>query len=327
MKKKGREVEKFKVIDLRNCKAYIHETISKNCKVINKEGVTIKRYQLHPKYGKGCINQFSTQEISITISRYKLNKDLIYYQLLKKECVQIHFILTGEKVIYLKYFKDLFLENWDSFMTHIQNYDGRIKIFGDKMFTEIKIQIPLSFLINHGLVNDYKLKTLYDDNLILPITDELFSILENLERKDILEIANEMYLNAKALEIMALQLEQYKNKMNRVKSGNDKTLKMLYQTRKLIKSNLHRNLSLMELAIEVGVNSNTLNKEFIRVFGYSVSEFSILEKMNHAKYMLENTQKMIYQIAEEIGYKNATHFTAAFKRSFNITPKQFRQQL
>jgi len=38
--------------------------------------------------------------------------------------------------------------------------------------------------------------------------------------------------------------------------------------------------------------------------------------MDYARYLLENTQKTVYQIAEYVSYKNATHFTAAFKKKF-----------
>ena len=75
------------------------------------------------------------------------------------------------------------------------------------------------------------------------------------------------------------------------------------------------------------MTGHMLNKEFCRVFGYSIHEFTLAEKMNQAKLLLENTDKMIYQIAEEVGYKNATHFTAAFKKQLGVTPKQYKKSL
>ena len=46
-----------------------------------------------------------------------------------------------------------------------------------------------------------------------------------------------------------------------------------------------------------------------------------------AKYLLENTELPIYEIAESVGYKNATHFSAAFKRFYNETPKVCRLKI
>ena len=97
--------------------------------------------------------------------------------------------------------------------------------------------------------------------------------------------------------------------------------------KQLVKANIHKNITLSNLGNELGITGHTLNKEFIRIFGCSINEYSTTEKMNQAKMMLENSQKMVYQIAEEVGYKNATHFTAAFKRKFGTTPKQYRKLL
>ncbi|WP_111309916.1 helix-turn-helix domain-containing protein [Confluentibacter sediminis] len=324
MEKKRRKIENFENIDLRDTNTYIYEKISLKRHTNKKEGLSIEYFDVKPNYGSGYIYCMRTKDIHITLSRYRLKKDLTYIQSSENESIHINFMLTGEKIIQMETLDDLFLESRETFMAVITNYKGCIKLFGKKLFTEIKITLPVTFLLAHGFVNNYKLKTLSDERLILPITDELFSILENLERKAVSKVINKIYLNAKVFELMALLLESYKNSNGHVKWPHDKMLKKLYQIKQLITSNLNKNFSLAELAGQVGVNGHTLNKEFIRVFGCTVNEFSIAEKMNYAKYMLENTQKMVYQIAEEIGYKNATHFTAAFKRFTNLTPKVYR---
>jgi AraC-like DNA-binding protein len=77
----------------------------------------------------------------------------------------------------------------------------------------------------------------------------------------------------------------------------------------------------------MALKEQILKNELKRNFGCSISRFSTIEKMNKAKELLKNPQLPIYQIAEEVGYKNATHFTAAFKRYFGNTPKYFRNNL
>jgi len=49
--------------------------------------------------------------------------------------------------------------------------------------------------------------------------------------------------------------------------------------------------------------------------------------LSKAKNLLKNLQLPIYQIAEDVGYKNATHFSAAFKKQFGHTPKYFRSAI
>lgn len=328
MIKKRRDLENHELIDLRNSNSTINERISIKTNADENDGVTIEQYHLLPKYGKGFINHFNSEDIDITISRYQLHNDLVFSQSSRKEVIQISFLLKGEKIIYVGSGKEIFFENRESYLADLKSFNGYVRILSGKLFKEVKIRLPLSFLLDHGFMNDCDLKKLTDENLILPITDELFSILENIERKDITGTANRIYLKAKVFELLAIQMENYKNKeVNAIKWSDDKTLKKLYLIKQVIKSNLHKNLSLIQLASEAGINGNTLNREFIRVFGCSVHEFSVTEKMNQAKHILENTEKMVYQISEEVGYKNSTHFTAAFKRRFGITPIQYRNRL
>ena len=253
---------------------------------------------------------------------------MVYAVPFQKEILQISFLLTGEKIIYLENEQHIFYENKESYMANIDQFSGYSRILGGMLFKEVKIKVPKSFLIFHGFMSNYELKQLNDENLILPITDELFSILSHIERKDITGTANRMYLKAKVFELMAIQMEQYKNRgLSCNQITQDKILKKIYRIKQLIKDNLHQNYTSQQLGSEVGITGQSLNKEFIRIFGYTVNEFSTMEKMNKAKIMLENTQKLVYQIAEEIGYKNATHFSAAFKRRFGTTPKNYRKLL
>src|SRR5690606_29360445 len=91
--------------------------------------------------------------------------------------------------------------------------------------------------------------------------------------------------------------------------------------------NLHKIHTIRDISREMAINEYMLKKEFKRVFGYSINEFYAKEKMNKAKELLKSTQRPIYEIAGEIGYKNATHFSAAFKRFFGSTPKNFRSAI
>jgi len=274
LKKKRREIENFAILDLRKANCFLYEAIALKTNAIEKEGVTMELYSLDTHYGSGDIHCLKTKDINIVLSKFKLKKDLTYIPSLKQESIHINFLLTGEKIIFMESHRDLMLESRESFMAGIKNYEGPIKLFGKKPFTEIKITLPLTFLMAHGFINTQKLKALSDDHLVLPITDELFSILENLERKAVSKAINKIYINAKVFELMALFFENYKNTEGHLKLSHDKTLKKMYHIKQLIKSNLHKNLSLHELALEVGVNGHTLNKEFERVFGCTINEFS-----------------------------------------------------
>ena len=50
-------------------------------------------------------------------------------------------------------------------------------------------------------------------------------------------------------------------------------------------------------------------------------------KMKEAKKQLINTDKNIAEIAYEYGYANPSNFSAFFKKYYNLSPQEFRQQL
>lgn len=325
MEKKRRDFKNCEIVHLDDTANGLADCIAAKTKRLLNHGVEITEYHLHPRYGVGTITTYSTEEIDVAISRFHLKKDMMYLQSFLHEILQVSFLISGEKMISMDSGEEIVYESKESYMAIISQFSGSSKILANQPFTEIKIKLPKEFLMKHGFVSHKELKKLTDENLILPITDELLSIVLHLERKDFTGIGTKLYLKAKVFELMAIQLEHYKNKnapANRL--TQDKTLKKLYSVRQTIKNFLHLNFTLQQLGDGVGITGHVLNKEFIRVFGTSVHEFSTAEKMSKAKKMLENTKKPIYQIAEEIGYRNATHFSAAFKRFTGKIPSAFR---
>jgi AraC-like DNA-binding protein len=53
------------------------------------------------------------------------------------------------------------------------------------------------------------------------------------------------------------------------------------------------------------------------VFGYLTNQ-----RMEKAKKLLCSGQFLITEVAMMVGYSSSSHFTAAFKRQFGITPRE-----
>ena len=298
----------------------------KNC--INDEGFVVTEYLLKPEYGKGTISNIELEELFISISRFKLKKDLIINNTQIIDRTQLSFLLEGEKIISIAGNKnDILYESQESYLATIDNLKINNRISGGKPIKEIKIIFSSSYLLNHGFSNAFIFQKISNKNLIVPINDEVLAVLNNLEEKGLKGLQRKLYLEAKILELLALQLECYEDG-NSINNGNkDKTIKKLYVARQILKDNLNKKISIKELSLEIGLNENILKSEFKRVFSHSINEFRINEKMSHAKELLKNSQRPIYEIAEDIGYRNATHFSAAFKKYYRKTPKEFRNIL
>ncbi|KGL62987.1 transcriptional regulator, AraC family [Polaribacter sp. Hel1_85] len=286
-------------------------------------------YKVLPEFGVGSIIEFQFNCISILISNFLLSSDLVIYEKSEGDRLQLSFLLEGEKIIsFDNNSKDILYESQESYMAFIKNFEGFYRITKSKPFREVKIKLSNEFLDQHGLNTGLDYKKITDKNLIIPISNDLLTILSDIELKAIKGLPRKILLEAKVLEILAIQISCYNDLIsNSLNIKSDKQLKVLYQVKQLIQNNLDKNYSINQLASEFGLNENLLKAKFKKLFNSTIHQFYIDEKMKRAKELLKTTQIPIYEIAEEVGYKNATHFSAAFKRYYKETPNKFRNAL
>jgi AraC-like DNA-binding protein len=91
-----------------------------------------------------------------------------------------------------------------------------------------------------------------------------------------------------------------------------------------IYDNLNSNLSINEIAEELELNPTYLSKLFSKETGMSLSAYIKEEKLRAAAYMLEYSSFSIGDISEYFCFSSQSHFTNAFQKQYNITPKKFR---
>jgi AraC-like DNA-binding protein len=137
-----------------------------------------------------------------------------------------------------------------------------------------------------------------------------------------------IYFEAKALELLFLELEQVTalavQSANSFLKAHD--LERIYQAKTIVEENLLNPCSLIELAHKVGLNDFKLKKGFREVFGTTVFGYLYHLRMDKAKLLLKDG-KPVREVAFEVGYKNAHHFTTAFKKKFGYLPSKINKLL
>lgn len=88
--------------------------------------------------------------------------------------------------------------------------------------------------------------------------------------------------------------------------------------------NLHRKITVSELARHTGLNPSYLSRFFKNETGVSVSDYVITKKIAAAKSMLKYTDLPISEIAEMLAFSSQSHFTKTFRALEDITPKKYR---
>jgi AraC-like DNA-binding protein len=80
------------------------------------------------------------------------------------------------------------------------------------------------------------------------------------------------------------------------------------------------------VAVAVGYSSAYLTSRVSRETGDTVNGWILKRRMAAARPLLKNTNKSIEQIATELGYQNACHFSRQFRQYHGLPPKAWRKQ-
>jgi AraC-like DNA-binding protein len=125
-------------------------------------------------------------------------------------------------------------------------------------------------------------------------------------------------------QLMALQFSMLGSRRT-PDSINVRDRDILHAVRDYLKLNFREEHSLLELSRKFGINQNKLKNGFRELFGTPVIAFLYDLKMQHARTLLLDKDMHVSEVAPLIGYRNANHFTTAFKRKFGITPSRIRR--
>ena len=68
-----------------------------------------------------------------------------------------------------------------------------------------------------------------------------------------------------------------------------------------------------------------LKEGFKQIYGTTVYGFLFDYKMELARKLLESRAHNVNEVGLKVGYSTASHFIAAFKKQYGITPKKYIQ--
>ena len=84
--------------------------------------------------------------------------------------------------------------------------------------------------------------------------------------------------------------------------------------------------SLAEIAEACRMDGATICRLFKRFGSGSPYQYLLRRKMNHAAVRLQTTAVLVGELAEEMGFSDAFHFSRAFKRVHGLSPQAFRER-
>jgi AraC-like DNA-binding protein len=152
-----------------------------------------------------------------------------------------------------------------------------------------------------------------------PMNQVIATIIDNMGKGG----RQHIYAEAKTLELLCLELEQLESLAGQQRNPlwKEQDHDRINKAKTIIEENLLNPCSLIELAHKVGLNDFKLKKGFREVLGTTVFGYLYDLRMNKATVLLKEG-KLVRDVAYEVGYKNAHHFTVAFKKKFGYLPSR-----
>jgi AraC-like DNA-binding protein len=141
-----------------------------------------------------------------------------------------------------------------------------------------------------------------------------------------------LYLEAKALELVSLRLEQLLRKeqpagpLFPLRRADRERIR---EAERILTENMDNPPTLNGLAGKVAVNVNKLKYGFRALYGTSVFSYLREQRLNLARFLLEQGRLNVSEVAYRVGYHDLSYFAESFRSRFGVNPstllKQHRQ--
>lgn len=264
-----------------------------------------------------------------------VGQSLIFYKHLEQDLVDIEFYTNAPCVVYIK--------NGQERITSADNLSISLKQ-GETLYLPKGLHLYSDYVSTAGKLNAFLI--FFERDLIerflsslspLPNSqqynaapcffarnsalDNFFDVLQGLEQH--LNKSHEL-LNIKLLELLHLLLLAENN------NGFLRCLTAMQKERpernieRLMNKYCLSTLTVAELAALSGRSLSSFHRDFKKIYGVAPKQWITQQRLRHAQILILQDNKSVADVANEIGYENVSHFIAAFKRNFGVTPKQLK---
>jgi AraC-like DNA-binding protein len=98
------------------------------------------------------------------------------------------------------------------------------------------------------------------------------------------------------------------------------------KAREYLETNLHRNISVRDVAQNFYLSPHYFGEIFKQVTGTNIKACHNMMKMNRAIDLLKNSSLQITEIAGKLGFDNIHYFSRKFKEFYKVSPAEYRKK-
>ena len=98
------------------------------------------------------------------------------------------------------------------------------------------------------------------------------------------------------------------------------------RAKEFIKKNLFKDISLTQVADELGLNPSYLSRIFKKDSGESMSEYMAKLKIDSAKGFLLSGNMSVNDVSVKLGFRSVNYFIRFFKKHTGLPPSLWREK-
>ena len=259
-------------------------------------------------------------------------KKNIFYDKLDASFIQFHFCISGS--ITFNYNKGAYNLKLDEgkFLT-LYNPEKHLSIDASVAKNSKVISVLIPIVEFHKLFSSsssdipfFENKSLnqkhYSENLI---SNSILIVLNQIIKNDMDNSTRSLLYKAKIYELFSLIFKKTKeidlDQCPFLK--NDENLKKIAKAKDVILKDIKNPPSLIELSKTIDLSLKNLKKGFKEIYGKPVYKYLFDFKMERAKQLLSNGNLNVNEVSYDLGYSSSSHFIAAFKKKYGITPRTY----
>ena len=293
--------------------------------------------KLPANWGKGEFRQYNIGDfLSVTYFKVYLNQpvELNVQVAPDASIVPVIFFLEDTQLFIEHKLHNVGMHTPKSICIPCQNFESKFHLPANKWVTNISLAFnkesglqqfasPDSYIFQ--LLNQKKSFYIFES-----LTISMGQLIKELERDfDTTHGLQKLQIYNHSLQLFALVAEQLndREKYNTDANINPNDLKTLFEIRKEILDKAPQTPSLQKLAEMAAMSTSKMRKIFKQVFGKSITQFALDEKMQLAKSLLNTRNHSVSEVAYKLGYSNVSHFARAFRNCHQINPGVYLESL
>ena len=156
------------------------------------------------------------------------------------------------------------------------------------------------------------------------LASDLGADLLGLQESSILSPRRRLRLKARAFDMLDRTLEAIEAAAA-IEQGTDPRLALMHRCAAILDARYADPPSLSELADELGMGVDMLQRSFKAAHGVSIRSWLSDRRMHRAAELLMARSSAVANVGYEVGYSNPSAFTRAFTRAFGASPQEYRQ--